>query len=110
MNFLKRDEEGRLWGNGEVLLEAMIDVLVESPFENDAREAPDEARYRAFKRGWKDASLGRREYKNETLKTKTWQNVGYQLGMSFGGSDDSSIRLCWCALTCTPETRSNAGA
>jgi hypothetical protein len=95
---LIRDDEGMLIGAGAALLERMIDVLVQSPFESDARELPDEARYRAFKRGWRDSALERRKYSDETLKTKTWQNVGYRLGMSFGLPDEDGMRLCWCAL------------
>ena len=57
-----------------------------SSFEHDDRETePNQTGYRRdqFGRGWREADSGV-SYSARTLKSLTWNNLGYRLGCLFG--------------------------
>ena len=69
-------------------------------FENDVRSTdPDASHHRKvrFRAGWSSAVTGH-DYKAETLRSLTWDNMGWRLGKLFGETPDSQIDNLydWC--------------
>lgn len=51
-------------------------------YQTDRRNPPDIERQRKFKAGWtKSLDADKEEYSEETLKSLTWDNLGYRLGL-----------------------------
>lgn len=66
--------------------------LASQSYDQDDRSLPDNLRRGAFLRGWRDAAVRGRKYKEETLKKLTWYNLGYRLGMQLGDCPPEEIR------------------
>jgi hypothetical protein len=61
-------------------------------FKEDGRSTEpnvDRLRKGNFKHGWGDATERDEEYTAETLKTLTWQNLGYRLGKLLGKTSEA---------------------
>ena len=63
---------------------SLADAFNGFAFDRDERQTPDNLRRFRFGQGWRDAAELGKEYSDETLKTLTWQNLGYRLGKVFG--------------------------
>ncbi|MFD1513802.1 hypothetical protein [Halomarina rubra] len=64
----------------------MIDGL---SYDEDVRKVDPERNYRRgrFKKGWNDAVDGK-EYGEETLRTLTWENLGWRIGSIVGEANE----------------------
>jgi len=66
-------------------------------FEIDERKPPDNYRRARFLDGWQNAVSGD-NYEEQTLRTLTWENLGFRLGKLFGKTAPNFIDEMyeWC--------------
>lgn len=67
-------------------------------YERDRRRPPDEYRRQRFRSGWSDALRPSDGYADSTLKSLTWQNLGYRLGIKFGQQTIADMELAYDTL------------
>lgn len=66
-------------------------ILTELKYDKDIRKRPDNLRKSRFITGWNDAVIKGKQYREEILKSLTWQNLGYRLGNKYGNVSTSEI-------------------
>jgi hypothetical protein len=70
----------------------------------DHRKRPNSGRRGQFKRGWIDAAVRGRQYREEALATLTWCNLGYRIGRDLCVSAPEEILQVWEHLARKYET------
>ena len=87
----------------------ILGYLAGVPYDHDDRTPPDLSRYGGFVVGWGEAVRGER-YTEHTLRSLTWQNLGFRFGQRFRNGSKKKIEQVWAVLTSHYERACGTGA